>query len=91
MSAPHTGNPLSSHVRPDLPGRFNELDVLRRQWDSFAATEEGQIVPPFEVLIHPSSGCNLRCDWCIGDHVPWRSGTTNAKRHPRRGRHPYPV
>ncbi len=70
MSDPLPSNPLSSHVRPDLPGRFNELDVLRRQWGRFASTVEGQVVPPFEVLIHPSSGCNLRCDWCIGDHVP---------------------
>jgi MoaA/NifB/PqqE/SkfB family radical SAM enzyme len=61
---------LRSSVRTDLSGRFNELDVLRRQWPLFAATVEGQVLPPYEVLIHPSSGCNLRCQWCIGDHVP---------------------
>ncbi|WP_030592986.1 radical SAM protein [Streptomyces anulatus] len=44
--------------------------MLRRQWPLFAATVEGQVLPPYEVLIHPSSGCNLRCQWCIGDHVP---------------------
>lgn len=63
-------NPLARHVRADLPGRFNELDVLRRHWARFAAVAQGAIVPPYEVLIHPSSGCNLRCTWCIGDHVP---------------------
>ncbi|MFC5144773.1 radical SAM protein [Streptomyces aureoversilis] len=61
---------LSGHFRTDLSGRFNELDVLRRQWALFAANTEGQVLPPYEVLIHPSSGCNLRCQWCIGDHVP---------------------
>lgn len=63
-------NPLAPYVRSDLPGRFNELDVLRRHWARFAAVSQGAIVPPYEVLIHPSSGCNLRCAWCIGDHVP---------------------
>ncbi|MGQ0773157.1 MAG: radical SAM protein [Pseudonocardiales bacterium] len=61
---------LRSSVRTDLSGRFNELDLLRRQWPLFAATVEDQVLPPYEVLIHPSSGCNLRCQWCIGDHVP---------------------
>jgi MoaA/NifB/PqqE/SkfB family radical SAM enzyme len=61
---------LLDRVRPDLPGRFNELDVLRRHWTLFAATLDGTVLPPYEVLIHPSSRCNLRCVWCIGDHVP---------------------
>lgn len=56
--------------RTDLPGRFNELDVLRREWPLFAAGMTGQVLPPYEVLVHPSPGCNLRCQWCIGDHVP---------------------
>jgi MoaA/NifB/PqqE/SkfB family radical SAM enzyme len=61
---------LRHSIRTDLSGRFNELDLLRRQWPLFAATVDGQVLPPYEVLIHPSSGCNLRCQWCIGDHVP---------------------
>jgi MoaA/NifB/PqqE/SkfB family radical SAM enzyme len=61
---------LREYVRSDIPGRFNELDVLRRHWPLFAATLSGEILPPYEVLVHPSSGCNLRCEWCIGDHVP---------------------
>jgi MoaA/NifB/PqqE/SkfB family radical SAM enzyme len=61
---------LRQYVRSDIPGRFNELDVLRRQWPLFAATLSGEVLPPYEVLVHPSSGCNLRCEWCIGDHVP---------------------
>lgn len=61
---------LRGSFRPDLPGRFNELDVLRREWPRFAANVAGEVLPPYEVLVHPSSGCNLRCQWCIGDHVP---------------------
>ncbi|MGH8795205.1 MAG: radical SAM protein [Stackebrandtia sp.] len=63
-------NPLSKHIRADLPGRFNELDVLRREWQRVIGMLNGEVLPPYEVLIHPSSGCNLRCAWCIGDHVP---------------------
>jgi MoaA/NifB/PqqE/SkfB family radical SAM enzyme len=67
-----SGSPASlrGDFRSDIPGRFNELDVLRRQWARYVATSSGQVLPPYEVLIHPSSGCNLRCEWCIGDHVP---------------------
>jgi MoaA/NifB/PqqE/SkfB family radical SAM enzyme len=65
---PH--NPLLRHLRTDLPGRFNEVDALKRHWPRFAALMAGAILPPFEVLIHPSSACNLMCAWCIGDHVP---------------------
>lgn len=61
---------LQANVRSDLPGRFNELDVLRSHWPLFSATMAGAILPPYEVLVHPSSACNLRCLWCIGDHVP---------------------
>jgi MoaA/NifB/PqqE/SkfB family radical SAM enzyme len=63
-------NPILRNVRKDLPGRFNEIDLLRREWERVVATFSGEIVPPFEVLIHPSSACNLLCVWCIGDHVP---------------------
>jgi MoaA/NifB/PqqE/SkfB family radical SAM enzyme len=61
---------LAGCVRPDLAGRFNELDVLRRQWPLYAATVQGQVLPPYEVIVHPSSSCSLRCGWCIGDRVP---------------------
>ena len=63
-------NPLLGHVRSDLPGRFNEASILATQWPRLAALELGQILPPYEILIHPSSACNLMCLWCIGDHVP---------------------
>lgn len=70
MDGPSGVTSLQGHFRADLRGRFNELDVLRREWPRFAAAQAGQVLPPYEVLIHPSSGCNLRCEWCIGDHVP---------------------
>lgn len=66
----HPVNPLLERFRVDLPGRFNEADVLDKQWHRLEALLQGKIVPPYEVLIHPSSECNLACAWCIGDHVP---------------------
>lgn len=69
-TVPGSPRSLEGYFRTDIPGRFNELDVLRRQWPRFAASASGQVLPPYEVLVHPSSGCNLRCRWCIGDHVP---------------------
>lgn len=65
------GSRTSLHTpRVDLPGRFNEIDVLRRYERRVEAMLRGAPVPPYEVLIHPSSSCNLRCAWCVGDHVP---------------------
>ena len=61
---------LANRVRPDLPGRFNEAELLLRQWPRINALLQGTILPPYEVLIHPSSTCNLTCEWCIGDYVP---------------------
>jgi pyruvate-formate lyase-activating enzyme len=61
---------LRSFIRDDLPKRFNESSLLDEHWPRVAGFLDGQILPPYEVLIHPSSLCNLRCEWCIGDHVP---------------------
>jgi sulfatase maturation enzyme AslB (radical SAM superfamily) len=72
-------NPLSSTIRSDIPGRFSELDVLKRQWPRIANMLRGNILPPYEVLIHPSSACNLCCVWCIGDHVPIEAKTTRGQ------------
>ncbi|HEX8255274.1 MAG TPA: radical SAM protein [Thermoanaerobaculia bacterium] len=70
-------NSIPAHeLRRDIPGRFNEIDVIRREWLRFLAVLEGQIVPPYEVLVHPSSTCNLRCEWCIGDYVPIEEAAT---------------
>ena len=71
-------NTLIHNLRLDLPGRFNEADLLRTQWPRILHALRGEILPPFEVLIHPSSACNLRCVWCIGDHVPIRIGSGNG-------------
>ena len=61
---------IADVIRGDIPGRFNELDVLRRHRERYTAAMQGHNVPPYEVMIHGSSVCNLTCDWCIGDHVP---------------------
>ncbi|MFE7504657.1 radical SAM protein [Promicromonospora sp. NPDC057488] len=65
--------PIAAAIRRDIPGRFNELDILRRHRDRYTAAMKGHNVPPHEVMIHGSSVCNLTCDWCIGDHVPMTS------------------
>jgi len=81
-------NPLALSARPDLPGRFNEADLFRREWPRMLATFKGIVVPPFEVLIHPSSACNLCCEWCIGDHVPIVQGHILLDASKRSGRLP---
>lgn len=62
-------NELKNVVRTDLPGRFNELDFLKRNWSRVLNVFDGNIMPPYEILIHTSSVCNLYCKWCIGNHV----------------------
>lgn len=56
--------------RPDIPGIFNEAFILKKHLARFKYTLNTDIVlPPYEVLIHPSSHCNLKCRWCIGANV----------------------
>lgn len=62
-------NELRKVIRNDLPGRFCELDFLKRNWSRILNTFDGNIMPPYEILIHTSSICNLYCKWCIGNHV----------------------
>ena len=69
-------NPLMAHIREDIPARFNEVNMMHQQWPRVINALRGNILPPYEVLIHPSSACNLCCVWCIGDHIPIR--TTNS-------------
>lgn len=60
---------LNETIRQDLPGRFSELDFFRRNFSRIVNIYEGNIMPPYEVLIHPCSYCNLSCKWCIGSYV----------------------
>lgn len=60
---------LDSFVRDDLPNRFNEFDLLKTHFSRIINIFEGRILPPYEILIHPSSVCNLNCEWCIGSFV----------------------
>lgn len=65
-----TTNPLLKYVRKDIPGIFNEIDILKKHKTRFLhALNTGSILPPYEILIHPSGVCNLRCRWCIGGYV----------------------
>lgn len=62
---------LIKNVRNDLPGIFNETFVLKKYFDRFNnVLENGECLPPYEVLIHLSSKCNLQCKWCIGANIP---------------------
>lgn len=70
-------NPLAGFIRPDIPGIFNEVFILKKYLDRFNhALNDGDILPPYEVIIHPSSQCNLRCEWCIGGNI---SGSNKIK------------
>ena len=60
---------LDVFVREDLPMRFNEFDLLKTHFSRIINLFEGRILPPYEILIHSSSVCNLNCEWCIGSFV----------------------
>ncbi len=63
-------NPLSEFARKDIPGVFNEVNVLRQHKTRVEhALNNDTILPPYEIIIHPAAGCNLHCDWCIGGRV----------------------
>lgn len=65
-----TNNPLLEYVRKDIPGVFNEIDILKKHKARLShALNPGKILPPYEILIHPSGSCNLRCSWCIGGRI----------------------
>ncbi|WP_233958167.1 SPASM domain-containing protein [Pectobacterium versatile] len=60
---------LKDLIRNDLPGNFNEAYNLYKRKELVLCNLNGIIVPPYEILIHPSSYCNLTCQWCIGEHI----------------------
>lgn len=70
-------NDLEKYVRKDLPGRFNGIDILKRNWSRVLNIFDGNILPPFEILIHTSSICNLCCKWCIGNYVSSKQNKNN--------------
>lgn len=71
-------NPLLKYLRTDLPGRFNEINVLKTHKERFLRVlRTGDILPPYEVLIHPSSVCNQKCEWCIGGKILEEEGKNN--------------
>lgn len=66
---PNGFNPFSHLVRPDLQGRFSEAKMILEQRDRLGAIRRGKVVPPYEVIFHPSGVCNLGCEWCIGARI----------------------
>lgn len=62
-------NDLEQYVRFDLPRRFNEFEVLKSHFSRIINVFNNNMLPPYEILIHSSSICNLSCEWCIGSFV----------------------
>ncbi len=62
-------NELEKIVRKDIPMEFNELQMVKDQFSRIISVFNKNILPPYEILIHPSSICNLSCKWCIGSYV----------------------
>jgi radical SAM protein with 4Fe4S-binding SPASM domain len=61
---------LEKYLRTDIPGIFNEASILKNYRERFEQVlDKGIILPPYEVIIHPCSYCNLRCKWCIGADI----------------------
>ena len=60
---------LSNLYRADLPGNFNEFDILDKHWVRVVKLLQMQKLPPYEIIIHPTCICNLRCKWCIGQII----------------------
>ena len=58
-------NEILKYLREDIPLEFNEILVLKKHFSRIINIFEGNILPPYEILIHPSSICNLNCKWCI--------------------------
>lgn len=60
---------LNELYRKDLPGNFNEFDILKNHWHRVLKLLENDKLPPYEFIIHPTCRCNLRCKWCIGQNI----------------------
>jgi len=70
---------FKKYLRTDIPGIFNEIFILKKHRGRFNyALDTDIVLPPYEVIIHPCSRCNLRCKWCIGGNVPTEKGETKA-------------
>ncbi len=68
---------LEKWVRKDIPYKFNELKVLKKHFSRVINIYNNVMLPPYEILIHPSSICNLSCEWCIGSYVANKNNSSN--------------
>ncbi|MBI4656530.1 MAG: radical SAM protein [Elusimicrobia bacterium] len=71
-------NPLLKHVRLNIPECFNEAKIIKKQYSRIVNCLQEAILPPYEIIIHPSSICNLKCFWCIGKNI----GHTSNRLYP---------
>jgi MoaA/NifB/PqqE/SkfB family radical SAM enzyme len=81
-------NQLLKHIRPEIPLPFNEINLLRKHWPRLVGVFKGLVLPPYEIIIHPSSNCNLRCEWCIGTKVKHQESSNIETSLPNNLQHP---
>ncbi len=62
-------NLLEEKIRRDIPEIFNEKKLIKQHLDRLICIINNTIIPPYEIIIQPSSVCNLRCMWCIGKNI----------------------
>ncbi|HCU1831075.1 TPA: hypothetical protein OUI09_002957, partial [Listeria innocua] len=62
-------NDFKEIIREDIPYEFNELRIIDKYKDRLQLIAKGETLPPYEILIHPTSNCNLKCAWCIGQNI----------------------
>lgn len=57
------------YIRTDIPNEFNEINIIKNNFERLKLDLQNNIVPPYEILIHVTSKCNLSCKWCIGRNL----------------------
>lgn len=60
---------IENNIRYDIPEMFNEFYLIDKEHERIFGKYKEGVLPPYEVLIHSSSECNLKCKWCIGQNI----------------------
>lgn len=72
---------LIDKIKTNIPGNFNEAYNFAKRKELMLCIRNNVVVPPYEVLIHPSSYCNLTCEWCIGEYVTTEESVNDLEVH----------
>ena len=70
-------NKLEKSFKKGIPLEFSEFGMLKEQISRIINVFDNNMLPPYEILIHPSSICNLNCKWCIGSYVSRKKSTSD--------------